>query len=443
MGLVILYNTPTVDGYFLNFQVTSDSLSYLVAFVVTLFALIVFIISNNYYRVANIKTYDHLVLLLLSLIGLCAIASSFDLITLYLAIELQSLCFYIITNFKFNSHFSMEAGLKYFILGAVSSGILLFGISLIYGYTGMTNYSDLKGLFHGVRMEDLDYSFYKIILIGVIFLLCGLLFKIGIVPFHVWVSDIYESAPTNIALFFAVIPQISIIAAILRLNIIFLSTFYDYLYIFFAFLSVITVTVGTFGAIYQTKLKRIFAFSSISNMGYLLSLMCCLDIECMAGALFYIIVYNLITLGMWSILLTFRNSSTGVALKDLSDLILLYNSNKFLALVLIIFLFSGMGIPPLMGFFSKFYLFLNLLDSELYFLLFYFIVLSSIGVFYHLRLIVLMVSLKSKKYVCIDDPGELKMLIMMTLASSQIYFALYPSHLMIICHNIITTLLLF
>jgi proton-translocating NADH-quinone oxidoreductase chain N len=217
---------------------------------------------------------------------------------MYLAIELQSLCFYIITNLKFYSNFSIEAGLKYFILGALSSGILLFGCSLLYGFTGLTNFLDLTILFYYNILEGFHLNHYKGALIGIIFIYCGVLFKIGIVPFHMWVSDIYEGSPTNITFFFAVVPQISILSLLLRLNIIFLYSYIKYLYIFLMFLSIFSILVGTLGALYQTKLKRIIAYSGISNMGYILTATLTIDIESMYSVIFYIIVYNIISIGL-------------------------------------------------------------------------------------------------------------------------------------------------
>lgn len=235
---------------------------------------------------------------MLSIIGILTIISSYDLITMYLGIELQSLCFYIVTNLKFYSNFSIEAGLKYFILGALSSGILLFGCSLLYGFTGLTNFLDLTILFYYNILEGFNLNHYKGALIGIIFIYCGILFKIGIVPFHMWVSDIYEGSPTNITFFFAIVPQISILSLLLRLNIIFLYAYLKYLYIFLMFLSIFSILVGTLGAIYQTKLKRIIAYSGISNMGYILTATLTIDVESMYSVIFYIIVYNIISIGL-------------------------------------------------------------------------------------------------------------------------------------------------
>jgi NADH-quinone oxidoreductase subunit N len=183
-AILILFNTFHYEAILLNYQIIMDNFTFFFKFIILFMSCIILILSLDYNQYERIKAFEYSLLLLLSIIGILTIIASFDLITMYLAIELQSLCFYILTNIKFYSNFSIEAGLKYFILGALSSGILLFGMSLLYGFTGLTNFSDLMILFHYYNMGYFDFYYYKIILIGIIFIYCGLLFKIGIVPFH-------------------------------------------------------------------------------------------------------------------------------------------------------------------------------------------------------------------------------------------------------------------
>lgn len=297
-AILLLKNNVYYEGYFLYYQIVNDHISFFFKFFVLLMGFICILFSADYCKYENIKSYEYVILLLLSLIGMLTIISCYDLMTMYLAIELQSLCFYIVTNLKFYSNFSIEAGLKYFILGALSSGVILFGSSLLYGFTGMTNFLDLTVLFYYYNLDFYNLHFYKSALIGIVFIYCGILFKVGIVPFHMWISDIYEGAPTNVTLFFAVVPQISIICLLLRLNMIFISTYIKELYILFTILSILTIIIGTLGSIYQTKLKRILAYSSISNMGYILSILVSIDIEKMYSVIFYVVVYNIISLGL-------------------------------------------------------------------------------------------------------------------------------------------------
>ena len=436
-SLIILYQTMFYEAILLNYQLICDNLSFFFKFIVLLTSFICILFSWNYCEYENIKTFEYILLLLLSVVGILTIISSYDLITMYLAIELQSLFFDIVTNLKVYSNFSIEAGLKYFILGALSSGIILFGSSLLYGFTGLTNFLDLTVLFYYCNLENYSFYYYESALIGIIFIYCGILFKIGIVPFHMWVSDIYEGSPTNITFFFAVVPQISILSLLLRLNIVFVFAYLKYLYIFFMFLSMLTIAVGTLGAIYQTKLKRIMAYSSISNMGYILSVILTTNIEAMYSVIFYIIVYNIISIGLWILILSFRNQSNLTKFKEIGDVVLLFNSNKYLSIIFFIFLFSAMGIPPMIGFFSKFFVLLNIIELKMYFFALFIIIFNSIGVIYYLRLIKVMYFSTSTKFLFLKDIGELKALFLVFLVYVNIFFFCYPSHLLILIHNII------
>jgi len=436
-AILILYKIMNYEAILLNYQLICDNLSFFFKFILLLISFICILFSWNYNEYENIKIFEYLLLILLSIIGLLTIISSYDLITMYLAIELQSLCFYIITNLKFYSNFSIEAGLKYFILGALSSGLLLFGSSLLYGFTGLTNFLDLTVLFYYYNLEGYNLFYYEGALIGIIFIYCGILFKIGIVPFHMWVSDIYEGSPTNITFFFAVVPQIGILSLLLRLNIIFIYAYLKYLYILFLFLSILTIIVGTLGAIYQTKLKRILAYSGISNMGYMLTAALTINIESIYSIIFYLIIYNIVTMGLWILLLSFRNKSNLIKFKEIGDIVLLFNSNKYVSIIFSILLFSAMGIPPMLGFFSKLFILLNLIELKMYFFAVFLIILNSIGVIYYLRFIKVMYFANSNKFLSFINMGELKALFLIILAYLNIFFFFYPTHIILLIHNFI------
>jgi len=436
-AMIILYKIINYEAILLNYQLICDNLGFFLKFIILLISFICILCSWNYCEYENIKVFEYLLLLLLSIIGILTIVSSYDFITMYLAIELQSLCFYIITNLKFYSNFSIEAGLKYFILGALSSGIILFGSSLLYGFTGLTNFLDLTILFYYNTLEGFNVNYYKGTLIGLIFVYCGILFKIGIVPFHMWVSDIYEGSPTNITFFFAVVPQISILSLLLRLNIIFIYAYLKYLYIFFMLLSILTILVGTLGAIYQTKLKRILAYSGISNMGYILTGALTINIESMYSIIFYIIVYNIISIGLWVLLLSFRNESNLVKFKEIGDIVLLFNSNKYISIIFLIFLFSAMGIPPMLGFFSKLFILLNIIELKMYYFSIFLIILNSIGVIYYLRFIKVMYFSISNKFLFLTNISEFKGLFLIFLVFLNVLFFLYPNYILLLIHNLI------
>jgi proton-translocating NADH-quinone oxidoreductase chain N len=436
-SLIITSKSLFFEALLLNYQITQDYFTFFFKFMILLTSFICIIFSSDYCEYENIKGFEHVILLLFSILGLLTIISCYDLITMYLGIELQSLCFYIITNIKFYSDFSIEAGLKYFILGALSSGILLFGSSLLYGATGMTNFLDLSILFYSTNLQDYNYYQYYVTLLGLFLIYSGILFKIGIVPFHMWVSDIYQGAPTNISFFFAIVPQISIVSLLLRLNNIFIYAFLKQLFWFFMVLALLSIIIGTLGAIYQIKVKRILAFSSINNMGYMLTMILTMNVESIYGIIFYMIVYNLTSIGLWLLFVSFRDISNITPIEDITDLMLLFKSNKFLSIIFFIFLFSNMGIPPMLGFFGKLFVILNLLKLQMYVFAIFLIIFNSLAVMYYLRLLKIMYSTIPDKWIFLNDIGEWKSYFLIILVYFNIFFVFYPNYFLLLIHNII------
>lgn len=413
------------EALILNYQFICDNLGFFVKFFLIFLTLISLLASINYFEYEKIKNFEYPLLVLLSLLGILTIISSFDLISMYLAIELQSLCFYIITCLKIFSNFSVESGLKYFILGAFSSGLLLFGSSLLYGFNGITNFLDFIILFNDISF--MNFYLYFGSLIGFVFILCGILFKIGVVPFHLWVPDIYEGAPTIVSLFFATVPQLSILILLFRLNIIFIE-FNKELFIFFLILAAFSIFVGTIGAINQNKLKRLLAFSAISNIGYSLCVLCFVHYENYFSSFFFSFIYILSSLSLWLCLLIFRNRSNFFKFKDIFELFLLFKSNNKYALFFSIILFSAIGIPPLLGFFGKFYIFLNILKLKLYIFSFFLIILSSIGVYYYLRIFKIMYSFNTNKMIFLVDLKKFKSFFLILIVYLNLFFFLYILH---------------
>ena len=433
-SLIILWNSIYYEGLLLNYQLICDNLSFFVKFLLIIITIICLLASLNYFEYEQLKSFEYPLLVLLALIGILMIISSFDLITMYLAIELQSLCFYIITCLKIFSNFSVESGLKYFILGAFSSGLLLFGSSLLYGFTGITNFLDFLVLFNDV----LEYNFYLYIgsLIGFIFILFGIFFKIGVVPFHLWVPDIYEGAPTIVSLFFATVPQLSILVLLFRLNLIFVE-FHNELFILFLILSGLSIFIGTIGSIYQSKLKRLLAFSAISNIGYSLSVLCFVHYENFFSSFFFSLIYIFSSLSLWLCLLIFRNRTNLLKFKDIYELYLLFQSNKKYAFIFSILLFSAIGIPPMLGFFGKFYIFLNILKMKLYLFSFLLVIMSSLGAYYYLRIFKTMYSYTNNKLLFLVNTQKVKIFILLCLTYCNIFFFLYLLHPQIRLFNLI------
>jgi NADH-quinone oxidoreductase subunit N len=316
-----------------------------------------------------------------------------DLITAYLAIELQSLSFYVIASFKKNSTFSVEAGLKYFILGAFSSSLFLFGSSLIYGVSGTINFEDFKDLYFFDFPGNVLNSFDTILLqFGLIFVLSSLFFKLALAPFHIWSPDVYEGSPSSSTFFFAVVPKIALFVLLLR---IFYYSFYNLLDNFRYFLvliSIFSVLIGSFVGLEQRKLKSLLAYSSISHMGYSLLAFSTGTFEGLQMLYCYLTIYMLSGLCIWSIffLTRLKNKYSQKQNKDLADLFLLRKSNSILALSFAVVLLSIAGFPPMIGFLVKFGIFLVSIEASLYFVALISILCSVVSAFYYLRIVKVM-----------------------------------------------------
>jgi NADH-quinone oxidoreductase subunit N len=273
-SILLVLNTPIYEQVIFNDLFICNFYTSAIKFVILLATFCTISISFNYLKKEGITTYEYNVLLLLSLFGMMCFISANDLISVYLAIEINSLAFYVLAGYKKNSAFSTEAGLKYFILGAFSSGLILFGISLIYGFAGTTNFEILAKLFINITDVNIGYlSFIEYnnrLVVGILFLVVGFLFKLAAAPFHMWSPDVYEGAPTSVTALFAIVPKLGIGAVLLKLL---FFVFYDLISSWqslMLYCGLASVVIGTFSALYQKKIKRFLAFSSISQMGYIL-----------------------------------------------------------------------------------------------------------------------------------------------------------------------------
>lgn len=343
-----------------------------------------FIIQKKYIINQKIYFYEINILLLISLLALMLLISSNNFITLYLAIELQSLSFYILTASQTKSILSIEAALKYFILGSIASGFILFGSSIIYASTGTLNYNNIS-----LILSNVDFNTNTDLLIGVLygfgFILIGLLFKIGIAPFHFWLPDVYEGAPNNVSAFFAITPKIAFFGLLIRF---FLDVFYDISFFFEMLLyivSILSMIIGSLGALQQKKIKRLLAYSSISHVGFILIGFTTTMFSNIPYILFYIIIYIIMTINLWTSYLSLYIDCKPV--KYLTDLSNLFSTNKFLAIIIAINMFSLAGIPPLAGFFSKLFIFITAIQNNEFSLIFFAVIISIISSFYYLKLI--------------------------------------------------------
>jgi proton-translocating NADH-quinone oxidoreductase chain N len=429
----LLYNTLFVD----------DFTKFMKILIVVCSSLCIFM-SMSYIKQESVNAFELILLILFATISMLFLVSSADFISLYLAIELQSLSFYVIAAIKRNSEFSTEAGLKYFLLGAFSSGLLLFGCSLIYGFTGITNFSELAKIFTGGTQDILSSTVsLPACELGMLFLLVGFLFKVAAAPFHMWSPDVYEGAPTSITAFFMITPKIALFGIFLR---IFVESFYDFFDAWQKIIliaSIISMIIGALAALSQTKIKRLLAFSSIGHVGYLLAGFACGTIEGIQALILYLIVYIAMNINLFAFLLCpVRREFSHIIprIKYITDLSYLAKTNPVLALTVTATMFSMAGIPPLAGFYSKAYLFYATMSSNLYVVAFIGVCTSVISCFYYIRVIKTMYFEVPKNWCSFHQvPYENAI----TLALSVffiVFFMMYPSPLHLITHKI--TLLL-
>jgi NADH-quinone oxidoreductase subunit N len=389
--LLMLIVGNSSDSYYLfgGFYYNDFGVNFFKIVVLSSFGIFMFSLKNY---INSIKLYDFefIIVLLLSVFSSLLILNSNDLIGLFFIIELQSLSFYILVSSKQTSSFSTEGGLKYFILGSFSSGIILFGISLIYGFTGFLSYHDLMLFLSTFQFLDLS-SFYYFsfngFFAGLILITIGLLFKLGAAPFHMWTPDVYEGSPMIITAYLSTIPKVSVLFVFFKLYyVVFFEVFHVY-QILFILTALLSIILGSIAAIYQVKLKRLLTYSMITNTGYIVLGLSIGDVSGIFTTLFYLISYIVIMLGLFSIFTALRTVTGNVLIKRLNWLINLAEVNPFLSFSLFLLLFSIAGIPPLLGFYGKLFLFAFTLKAKMYWLTILFVLFSVISVFYYIRLV--------------------------------------------------------
>lgn len=336
-------------------------------------------------RQSNIHAFEYSVLFLFSLFSIILMASANDLITFYLAIELQSLSFYVLAAFKRGSGFSTEAGLKYFIIGAFSSGLFLWGCSIIYGSCGSTNYESISRLF------SIDFGQYSsICIIGLCFLIVSILFKLSAAPFHAWAPDTYEGSPLSSTIIFSIFPKLPLVVALCRIMFECFYSFNLFWEILISLSAILSIIFGTFGAIHQSKIKRFLVYSSIGHAGYFLIALVCGNLFGLTSSFFYLFVYILTSILIWISFSTLTLNPflpKKISLKFLDQFVILTRDNNPLAFLFTVAILSIAGIPPLLGFFAKWIVFFSLLESSFFFISSIIVIFSAISCFYYLRLI--------------------------------------------------------
>ncbi|MGV1014908.1 MAG: NADH-quinone oxidoreductase subunit NuoN, partial [Methyloceanibacter sp.] len=343
--------------------------------------------------------------------GMLMMVSANDLIALYVGLELQSLSLYVVATFQRDSARSAEAGLKYFVLGALASGMLLYGASLIYGFTGSTEFTQIAAT---VQPSGVNLG----LIFGLVFLMAGFAFKISAVPFHMWTPDVYEGAPTPVTAFFAAAPKLAAMALTVRVLVAaFPAVTVEWQQIV-VFLSIASMALGAFAAIGQTNIKRLMAYSSIGHMGFALVGLAAGTAEGVQGVIVYLAIYLVMTLGTFACILAMKRD--GRMVEDIDQLAGLSRTSPMMALMLAVLLFSLAGIPPLAGFFAKFYVFLAAIHAGLYALAVIGVLLSVVGAYYYLRIV---------KIMYFDAPAErfepMHMPLAVVLGASGLFILLY------------------
>ena len=338
------------------------------------------LLSLDYLTIEKQQKFEYGALFLLATLGMLMLISASDLIALYLGLELMSLPLYVIAASNRENLRSTEAGLKYFVLGALSSGMLLYGASLIYGFTGTVNFAGIaKATQNGAGLG---------LIFGLVFLFVGFCFKISAVPFHMWTPDVYEGSPTPVTAFFAAAPKVAGIAIFARVTVVaFPGITHEWQQIV-VFVSIASMALGSFAAIGQRNIKRLMAYSSIGHMGYALVGLAAGTAEGVQGVLIYMSIYVAMTLGTFAVILSMRRD--GRLVETISDLAGLSRTHPTMAFFLAVLLFSLAGIPPLAGFFAKFYVFLAAIKAGLFTLAVIGVLTSVVGAYYYLAIVKIM-----------------------------------------------------
>ena len=400
-------------------------------FLVITGTIIITFISYKYLKDLKILKPEFFFLILLSLTGILILISSRNIISMYLSLELQSICLYILAAYKKYDIKSSESGVKYFIMGVLSSGILLYGLSLIFAFTNSTDFFEISNVINSSIQNNTNFL---IINSGFILVLCGLFFKIAIVPFHMWAPDVYEGSPTPITAYFTTIPKIGAIAFLIKfLNIPFQGysdTWVQILYL----VSVASMILGSVAAINQYNIKRLLAYSSISHVGFMLIGVLTANQIGIKSLQLYIFIYLINVLGIFTCILCLKNKINGYYLENINNYSGLLKANPFISFCLAIFLFSSAGLPPLAGFFGKLYILISAVESKFYVLSIIAIFTSVISAFYYLKIIKHIFFDKQINTIHIDINFISKLIILAAMLIN-IFLILFLSDLLEIINN--------
>ncbi|MGF1624484.1 MAG: NADH-quinone oxidoreductase subunit NuoN [Alphaproteobacteria bacterium] len=420
VGVLVLTGTQEPDTAF-NDMFIVDSFAVFVKILILLGAILGIVLAVSYLKAEGIHRFEYVILILFATLGMMMMVSANDLIALYLGLETQSLSLYVLAAFHRDTLRSSEAGLKYFVLGALSSGMLLYGASMIYGYTGTTGFTEIAR-----QLADRDGPAEMGLIVGIVFVAAGLAFKISAVPFHMWTPDVYEGAPTPVTAFFSVAPKVAAIALFMRvLAGPFGELVHDWQQIIIA-IAVLSMLLGAFAAINQTNIKRLMAYSSIGHVGYALVGFAAGTPEGITAVLVYMAIYVVTNVGAFACILAMRRR--GRAVEEINDLAGLQHRQRGMAIALTIIMFSMAGIPPMAGFVGKLVVFGAAIEAGLTIVAIIGVLASVVSAFYYLRIVKLMWFDEATEPF--DKPADSSLgTVMFISAVLTLLFVVYPAPL--------------
>ena len=415
---ILLFNhSVDTSAKLFNNSYTIDYLSLFMKAITLVACIFVMLSSFDYIKSIFINKIEYPILILSATLGMMIMISSYDLIVFYMGLELQSLSLYVLASFNRDSQRSTEAGLKYFVLSALSSGLLLYGCSLIYGFSGSTNF---------YLISESIFSSENGNVFGLVFILVGLAFKISAVPFHMWAPDVYEGSPTSVTLFFAVVPKVAALTVFIRFLYVPFVDLIDQWQMIIIFLSLASMIFGAVSAIGQKNLKRLIAYSSIGHMGYALAGLAVGTNSGIQSSIIYLCIYLVMNLGFFCCLFMMKRKDE--FFDNLEDLSGLSKNHPIVSLSMLILLFSLAGIPPMAGFFAKFYIFMSVIEESMYFLAIVGLVTTVVSAFYYLKIIKIIYFDSPKKKYDQDHHFGLKISLTVSTLLVLLYF-IYPSWL--------------
>ena len=425
-SLILMLSYPIETNWSLfNNSYQIDYLSTLMKILTLIFGIFVLGISKRYILSIKILKIEYPILILSSILGMMVMISSNDLIIFYIGLELQSLALYVLASFNRDNILSSESGVKYFVLSALSSGLLLYGCSLIYGFSGSTNFQIIS--------QQIVSSSYGLTF-GIVFILVGLAFKISAVPFHMWAPDVYQGSPTSVTAFFALLPKVAALTVLIRFLYVPFLNMLDQWQLIIVFLSIASMILGAVAAIGQKNLKRLIAYSSISHMGYALAGISTGTNEGIQSSVTYILIYLIMNLAFFSCVFMMKKNDKYY--ENLDDLSGISKNHPILSFCFLIILFSLAGIPPLAGFFAKFYIFTAVIEQSMFFLAIVGLLSTVIAAFYYLRIIKIIYFDSERETFDRDHNFSLKLSLFISTTLIIFYF-IYPSTLTEIISKII------